>query len=800
MTRPGELPSALMSLDIDLNDHLGERLADHPNHPPIDHPNSRLNGQPTARNNDVPTDQRETPAQRPVASSSRSATVLAPTNGLRQDIIGAIDGVASAIPIALCGVALVYVNFPASYMSHGVLATLLAMVAMQWVSAAGARPMVFSARLFEATTLSAMLAQFVKYMPAWGIPASPQVLLALMCTVGAMAAAVCALLFLLRADRFTRLIPAPVFAGFSISISLLLLISQSRELWRLWNGGHSVAMLASVCAVAIASNVAVRHFRPRWPASAIGLIFAAAVAALWLWAGSTVAMVMEPGQALALPWTTADFAALTAPGTQTATLAQSLLYNAVLLGLILFLNMTVANETVSQADDRYASRWLHAAVSMAGALGAAAGAVPLAASQQAAAAAMRTGAFTRRKVLAVGAITAFLAVSGVLHWIALAAVAGLMLCDSIYMADRPSLKLAWRWLRGAQLPRSNREDLVLVLAVTVSAVTINAAVAVFLGLFLGLLMFAARNAKTPVRYLWTGEQVHSNCARGPRELALMVQHGQSIKVVELESELFFGAMASLATSLGAALDAAQTVVVDWTRVRHVDSSIALPLSRWLRAAKAANVQVLHAGAGHEAGNTLEFLAHYFPQITLLPDLDRALEAAENTLIGQQTGERSQQTTVMHEQIPLFNGLSASQLKLMQASMTERLYQAGDVIFKAGDPSDSMLVVLQGRASVMVPVASRAGGQDSGREVRLSSMRRGGVLGEMGFLDSAPRSATVVAQEQLLVYVLTREAFDGLRTQSPETAFIVIQNLTLNLAVRLRHTNRLALARGQMTAA
>jgi sulfate permease, SulP family len=429
---------------------------------------------------------------------------------------------------------------------------------------------------------------------------------------------------------------------------------------------------------------------------------------------------------------------------------------------------------------------------MTGALGSAVGAVPIAASQQAAASAMRTGAFTRRKVLAVGVVTALLAVSGILHWIALAAVAGVMLCDSFYMADRPSIKQAWRWLRGADLPRSTLEDLVLVLVVTVSAVTINAAVAVFVGLFLGLLMFAARNAKKPVRHLLTGEQIQSNCARGPRELALLALHGQSIKVVQLESELFFGAMASLDQSLTDSLQSTHTVIADWTRVRHVDSSIALALARWARAAKVAGVQILHAGAGHEEGNTLEFLNQYFPQTVLLPDLDRALEAAENALIGEHAGDRSHQTTVMHEQIPLFDGLNASQLKQMQSSVRERLYQAGDVIFKAGDPSDSMLVILQGRASVMVHLGQR--------DIRLSSMRRGGVVGEMGFLDRAPRSATVVAQEPLLAYVLTREAFDALREQWPETAYILIKNLTLNLAVRLRHTNRLALAREQIASA
>ena len=54
--------------------------------------------------------------------------------------------------------------------------------------------------------------------------------------------------------------------------------------------------------------------------------------------------------------------------------------------------------------------------------------------------------------------------------------------------------------------------------------------------------------------------------------------------------------------------------------------------------------------------------------------------------------------------------------------------------------------------------------------------------------------SLVAQEDLLVYVLTREAFDALRVSHPEIVYQLMLNLTLDLASRLRHTNKLASAR------
>jgi SulP family sulfate permease len=134
----------------------------------------------------------------------------------------------------------------------------------------------------------------------------------------------------------------------------------------------------------------------------------------------------------------------------------------------------------------------------------------------------------------------------------------------------------------------------------------------------------------------------------------------------------------------------------------------------------------------------------------------------------------------------FAGLSETQRTQLEAQMQQRLYNAGDVVFHAGDASDCLLLVMFGSAGVIVRT-------DQQHDVRLTSVRRGGVIGEVGFLDGAQRSATVVAQEKLLVNVLTRSAFDSLRATAPDTVYQLMVNLTLDLASRLRHTNKLAMA-------
>jgi sulfate permease, SulP family len=705
-------------------------------------------------------------------------------------IADALDGSVTTIPITLVGVALAYAALPAQYLGPGILATLLSLVLVHCVSAGTGRPIVLSTRLFEATTLGAMMLSFKVSSVSWGIELTDAHWLALLCSVSATAGVLSAVLYLLRADRYTRLIPAPVYAGFAISIAVLLFISQSRTLYKLWQQGSTLLSLLVIGLFAAATALLIRRYKPRWPPTATGIAVGAIVGLAWMWlTGQSVITVMSAAQSMQLPWQIADFQGLWTQSTQRSVMLKDVMGSGALLGLMLFINHTVACESISQVDDRYASRWGQAGMSLAVGVGGLLGAAPVAASLQAAAAACRHSPISGRKCLLIALVCLVTAGLGLLNWVALAAVAAVMLVDAYFFADKLALKQAWAWMRGLPLSRSQKEDLALVAVVTVASVLFNVVLAVFLGLFLGLVMFGMRNARKPVRYIWTGAQIHSNCARGRGELAVLAGHGERIKIVELEGELFFGSVSSLDASLQQSLSGAHSVILDWSRVRHIDSSIALSLARWQRMAAADAVRTLHAGVGLLAGNAPDFMRQYFPQAQHYPDLDRALEVAETSIITSYGVSKTNETTQLVDALHLFQGLSDKEREKLEQRMPQRLYKKGDTIFQAGDPSDHLLIVLQGSAGVVVPAGQ-------GRDIRITSVRRGGVLGEIGFLDKAPRSAQVKAQDDVMAAILTRETFEQLRQDEPQIVMRLLTNLTLDLATRLRHTNQLALARTQ----
>lgn len=72
--------------------------------------------------------------------------------------------------------------------------------------------------------------------------------------------------------------------------------------------------------------------------------------------------------------------------------------------------------------------------------------------------------------------------------------------------------------------------------------------------------------------------------------------------------------------------------------------------------------------------------------------------------------------------------------------------------------------------------------------RITSLARGTTLGEMALVESARRSATVVADEPVICYELRREDFERLLADEPQLATKLLANLSRELARRLRKTS------------
>jgi CRP/FNR family transcriptional regulator, cyclic AMP receptor protein len=133
-------------------------------------------------------------------------------------------------------------------------------------------------------------------------------------------------------------------------------------------------------------------------------------------------------------------------------------------------------------------------------------------------------------------------------------------------------------------------------------------------------------------------------------------------------------------------------------------------------------------------------------------------------------------------LPLFRGLSPSELGLVAAALRPVRFPAGAAVMTAEQPGEVAYVVQAGTLRVSLARAD-------GSEVVLALLGPGEVVGEMSLLDQAGRSADVVALEAATLLWLDRATYLRLRERVPALA----DNLTALLARRLRLTNQQLLA-------
>lgn len=125
---------------------------------------------------------------------------------------------------------------------------------------------------------------------------------------------------------------------------------------------------------------------------------------------------------------------------------------------------------------------------------------------------------------------------------------------------------------------------------------------------------------------------------------------------------------------------------------------------------------------------------------------------------------------------LFGGIEIEHLREFDLEANWVRLRGGDVLFRQGEISDSMFVVIHGSLEVFV--------EDAGKQSRVVDvLRRGASVGEMGLLANEPRSASVRAIRDAELIRIPARDFEILLEQNPQVGV----HLARTLVSRLRRT-------------
>lgn len=108
------------------------------------------------------------------------------------------------------------------------------------------------------------------------------------------------------------------------------------------------------------------------------------------------------------------------------------------------------------------------------------------------------------------------------------------------------------------------------------------------------------------------------------------------------------------------------------------------------------------------------------------------------------------------------------LEFLRGEKDARTYQAGEAIFRTGEPGEAMYAVVEGEVEIQI----------NGRVVEV--VPPGAVFGEMALIDRSPRSADAVARTVCTIAPVTQRRFMFLVQETPFFAIDIMRVLAERL--------------------
>nr|WP_218626260.1 SulP family inorganic anion transporter [Bradyrhizobium sp. dw_78] len=340
-----------------------------------------------------------------------------------------------------------------------------------------------------------------------------------------------------------------------------------------------------------------------------------------------------------------------------------------------------------------------------------------------------------------------------------------------------------RWIVQSRRRLSLSEYLSL-LAIIVIILQWGFIAGILIGVVIGCATFALSAARIDsIKYGFDGSEYRSSLDRSRDDLAVLATHGAAIQGLNLQSYLFFGSANRLYQHVKALLQRhpeCRFLVFDFKLVTGIDSSAAYSFAQIKRTAYDRGIRLVLTHLPPAVEKTLRSSEFISREVSVVPELDHALEWCENEVIAQHQGLEQEEASLRDWFIRLFDTERDAAELIRRCQRLE--VAAGDIIVRAGEAADSMHFILDGRVGIMVPA-------DGDRTTRVRSLGRYTTIGEMGLVSQTPRSATIQAEIASILYVLRADQFEAIMTGDPALGRKLLTYFVSVMAERLTFANR-----------
>src|SRR5262245_448866 len=156
-----------------------------------------------------------------------------------------------------------------------------------------------------------------------------------------------------------------------------------------------------------------------------------------------------------------------------------------------------------------------------------------------------------------------------------------------------------------------------------------------------------------------------------------------------------------------------------------------------------------------------------------PDLDPALEWAEDQLLRAELPPNLESAPLQLAEHPICRGLTPEQVEALAKRVEPMRFAAGELILRRGEPADCIYFLAAGEVSVLTELPNA-------ELKRLSTLSRGMLFGELATVSRSPRSADVRADEPVTCFGLPMVGFERLGEERPDVKLVLLENLLANV--------------------
>jgi SulP family sulfate permease len=308
---------------------------------------------------------------------------------------------------------------------------------------------------------------------------------------------------------------------------------------------------------------------------------------------------------------------------------------------------------------------------------------------------------------------------------------------------------------------------------------------VLIGVIIGCTTFALSAARIDsIKYGFDGSEYRSSLDRSRDDQAVLSAHGGEIQGLNLQSYLFFGSANRLYQHVKALLvlhPECRFLVFDFKLVTGIDSSAAYSFAQIRRSAQERGIRLVLVHLPPAAEKALRSSEFISKEVSIVAELDHALEWCENEIIARHHGLEQEEAS-LRDWFTQILGTDHDATRLIHRCQRIEV-SAGETIVSAGEAADSMHFILDGRVGIMIPA-------EEGRTTRVRSLGRYTTIGEMGLVSQAPRSATIQAEVASILYVLSADQFEAIKAEDPALSQKLLTYFVSVMAERLTFANRM----------